>query len=96
MHRQEKSFFLGLETSSPNLELFPNRVPIELSRIAIPMISLPEDDRTDFAQEERLDLPYWTMMLAICVLVDESICLDILTLEFSITMGIFHFDLGVS
>ena len=33
---------------------------------------MPKDDRTDFAQEERLDLPYWTMILAICVVVDES------------------------
>ena len=41
---------------------------------------------SDFAQEERLDLSYWTMIWAIRVLVDESKCLDILTLEFSITL----------
>ena len=39
--------FLGLQISIPNLELFPDRVPIE-------------DDHTDFAQEERLGLPCWT------------------------------------
>ena len=50
------------------------------------MTSLPKDDRTDFAQEERLDLPYWTMIQAICVVVDESKCLDIPMLEFSIIL----------
>ena len=29
------------------------------------MTVLPKDDRTDFGQEERLGLPYWTMILAI-------------------------------
>ena len=48
-------------------KLFPNGVPIELSQIAFPIIVLPEDDRTDSFREERLDLPYWTMILAICV-----------------------------
>ena len=48
------------------------------------MTVLQKDDRTDFAQEERLGLPYWTMIFAICVVVDESICLDIPILEFSI------------
>ena len=43
-------------------------------------------DRKDFAQEERLGLPCWTMILAISVSVDVSKYLDILTLEFSITM----------
>ena len=38
------------------------------------MIVVPKDDRTDFVQEERLGLPYWTMILAICVVVDESKC----------------------
>ena len=52
-----------------------NRVPIELSR----------DDQTDFAQEERLG-PCWTMVWAICVSVDVSKYLDILTLELSIAM----------
>ena len=31
---------------------------------------LPEDDRTDFAQEERLGLPCWAMIFAICGMVD--------------------------
>ena len=46
------------------------------------MIVLPKDDRTDFAQEEQLGLP---MVWAICASVHVSKCLDILTLEFSIT-----------
>ena len=43
-------------------------------------------DRTDFAQEEQLGLRYWTMILAICALVDVSNYLDIPTLEFLITL----------
>ena len=43
---------------------------------------LSKDDRIDSAREERLGLPYWTMILAICVVVDESKCLDIPILEF--------------
>ena len=73
---------LGERIGIPNLELFPNRVLIELSRIAFLTTILLKDDRTDFAQEERLDLPYWTMILAICVLIDVSKYLGILTLEF--------------
>ena len=53
------------------------------SQIAFPITVLPKDDRTDYFQEERLDLPYWTMTLATCVVVDESKCLDIPILEFS-------------
>ena len=34
-------------------------------KIAVPTIVLPKDDRTDFAQEEQLGLPYWTMIWAI-------------------------------
>ena len=64
--------FLGLQISILNSELFPNRVPVERSRLAFPIIDLPEDERTDFAQEERLGLPCWTMILVICVLVDVS------------------------
>ena len=61
---------------------FPNRVPIELSHIAFPTIVLPEDDRSNSFQEERLDLPYRTMIWAICAFVDVSKYVDILTLEF--------------
>ena len=55
-----------------------------------------KDDRTDFAQEEQLGLPYWYMIWAICVVVDESKCLDTPILEFSIIWSIFHFYLGTS
>ena len=55
---------------------------------------LPQDDRTDFAQEEQLGLPYWTMILAICVVVDESKCLDIPILELSIICEHFPLSLG--
>ena len=73
-----------LTRNIPNLKPFPNRVPIELSRIAFPMVVLPKGDRTDSVQEERLGLRYWTMILAICVVVDESKCLDIPIWEFSV------------
>ena len=76
-YTDKNSPFLGLQVNSPNLEPFPKRVPIELSRIVMHIIVLPEDDRTDFAQEERLGLPCWTMISAICVLVDISKYLDI-------------------
>ena len=52
--------------------------------MAFPITVLPEDDHLDSVQEERLGLPYWTMILAICVVVDESKCLDIPIWEFSI------------
>ena len=67
--------------SIPNLELSPNRISTELCQIAVPTIVLLKCNRTDFAQEEQLGLPYWTMILAICILVDVSKYLDILTSE---------------
>ena len=78
----------------PNLELSPIHVSIGLSQIAFPIIVLPKDDHTDFAQEERLGLPYWTMILAICVVVDESKCLDTPILKFSIICEHLPFSLG--
>ena len=47
-------------------------------------------------QEERLDLPYCTMILTTCVVVDESKCLDIPIWEFSIILEHFPFFLGIS
>ena len=44
----------------------PNHASIVSSQIAFLKRVLPKDDRTDSAQEERLGLPYWTMILAIC------------------------------
>ena len=51
-------------------------------------------DHKDFAQEEQPVLPYWTMILAICVVVDESRCLDTPIWEFSITCEHLPFLLG--
>ena len=78
----------------PNLEFSPSHVSIGLSQIAFPIIVLPKDDHTDFVQEEQLGLPYWTMILAICVAVDESKCLDTPILEFSIICEHLPFLLG--
>ena len=75
----------GVRINISNWKLSPNRVWTELSRMAFPTVVLPKDDRTDSFQEERLGLPYWTMIWATCVSVDVSKNLDILTLEFSIT-----------
>ena len=66
------------------MEFSPSHVSIGFSQIAFPIIVLPKDDRTDSAQEGQLGLPYWTMILAICVVVDESQCLDTPISEFSI------------
>ena len=60
-----------------NLEISPSHVSIRCSQIAFPIIVLPKDDHTDFAQEERLGLPHWLTILAICIVENESKCLDI-------------------
>ena len=65
----------------------PNRISIGFSHIAFPKTVLPKDDHIDFAQEERLGLSYWTMILAICVVVDESKCLDIPIFQFLKNFG---------
>ena len=77
-----------------NLEFSPSHVSIRFSQIAFPTIVLPKDDCTDSFQEERLGLPYWTMLFAICVVVDESKCLDTPILEFSIICEHLPFSLG--
>ena len=79
-----------------NLEFSPSHVSKGFSQNAFPIIVLPKDFRTDSVQEEQLGLPYWTMILAICVVVDESKCLDTAILEFSLFVSIFHFYLGIS
>ena len=71
-----KNPFHDLQRDIPNLELSPNHASIGSPQIAFPIRVLPKDDQKFFVQEERLGLPYWTMILAICVVVDESKCLD--------------------
>ena len=66
-------------TGPSAIDFVVNRFPEELSQIAFPMIVLPRDDRTDCFREERLGLPNWTMILAICASVDVSKYLGILT-----------------
>ena len=72
--------------SSPNWKPSPNRISIAFSQIAFPITVLLKDDHTDVVQEERTGLPYWTMIWAIYVVVDESKCLDIPIWEFSIIL----------
>ena len=54
--------FYGVRISIPNWKPSPNRAAIGFSQIAFPITVLPKDDRKDCAQEERLGLPYWTMI----------------------------------
>ena len=49
-----------------------------------------------FRLKERLGLPYWTKISAICVVVDESKCLDIPIWRFSIISNHLPFWLGAS
>ena len=86
--------FHDVQRDIPNLEFSPIHVSIGFSQIAFPITVLPKDDRTDFAQEEQLGLPFWTMILTICVVVDESKCLDTPILEFSIICEHLPFLLG--
>ena len=77
----------------PIWNFYPAMFQKDFLKLPFPIV-LPKDDRTDFAQEERLGLPYWTMILAICVVVDESKCLDTPILEFSIICEHLPFSLG--
>ena len=86
--------FHDVQRDIPNLEFSPSHVSIGFSQNAFPIIVLPKDDRTDSFREERLGLPYWTMILAICASVDVSKCLDIASLEFLITLMHLPFSLG--
>ena len=84
-----------------NKETFPiwnflHRAAIGSSQVAFPITVLPKDDRTDSAQEEQLDLQYWTMILTICVMVDESKRLHIPIWEFSVILVHPPFLLGFS
>ena len=76
--------FHDVQKTFPIWKPSPKRTSKESSQIAFPITVLPKDDHTDFVQEERLGRPYWTMILAICVVVDESECLDIPFWEFTI------------
>ena len=96
-YTDKNNFFHGVRISIPNWIPSPNRILKDLSLIAFPTIVLPKDDRTDFVQEERLGLPYWTMIVAICALVDVSKYLDIFDFGiFHWRWCVFHFDVGVS
>ena len=52
----------GVQISIQNWKPSPNRTSIGFSQIAFPITVLLNDDHTDVAQEERLDLPHWTMI----------------------------------
>ena len=90
-YTDKKNIFYGVRISIPNWKPSHNRTSKRFSQTAIPIIVLPKDDSTDFVPEERLGVPYWTMILAIRVVVDESKRLDIPIWEFSIILE--HFPL---
>ena len=56
------TLFDGVRISIPNWKPSRNCISIGFSQIAFPITVLPKDDCADFAQEERLGLPYWTMI----------------------------------
>ena len=58
--------------------------------------NLPVGVRINFVQEVSQDLQCFPMILAICVMVDESKCLDIPIWEFSIICEHLPFFLGIS
>ena len=74
----------------------PNRAAIGFSQNAFSITVLPKDDHTDFAQQERLALPCWTMILAICVVVTNPIVWTFRFWNFQYFVSIFHFHLGTS
>ena len=79
---KNRTFFTMYKETFPIWKPFPNRAAIGFSQIAFPIIVLPKDS----VQEERLGLQYWTMIQAICVVVDEFKSLDIPIFEFSIIL----------
>ena len=87
-------FLTVYEETFPIWNFLPAHVSIGCSQIAFPIMVLPKDDHTDSVQEERLGLRYWTMISAICVVVDESKCVDTPILEFSIILEHLPFLLG--
>ena len=91
-----KTLFHGVRISIPDCKPFHNCVAIWFPQSAFLITVLPKDVHRDFAQGDRLGLPYWTMFLAICVVVDESKCLDIPIWEFSIIVKHLPFYLGIS
>ena len=89
--------FHDVQRDIPNLESSPSHVSIGFSQIAFPIKVLPKDDRTDSAQKEQLDLPYWTMIEAISVVVRRIQMSG--HSDFGIInnfVSIFHLHLGIS
>ena len=86
--------FHDVQRDIPKLDFSPSHVSIGFSQIAFLIKVLPKDDRTDSFQEEQLGLPYWTMILVICVVVDESKCLGTPILEFGIICEHLPFSPG--
>ena len=81
-YTERTTLFHGVRISIANWKPSPNRISTGFSQIAFPITVLPKDDRVDFAQEEQLGLPYWTMISAICAVADGSKCLDTPILDF--------------
>ena len=93
-YTDKNNFFHAVRINIPNWKPSPNRASIGFSQIAFPITVLPKDDHTDFAQEERLDLPYCIIILTFCALVDVSKYLDIPIWEFSTIVEHLPFSLG--
>ena len=94
-HIQEQPFFTVYEQVFPIGNLFQPYLKRTFSNY-LSHKNPVKDDRKKSFQEEQLDLQYWTMILAICVVVDESKCLDTPILEFSTMCEHLAFHLMVS
>ena len=64
-HTDKNNPFTRCTKKHPQSGFFPTVLQQNFSRVAVPTTVLPEDDRTDFAQEERLGLSYRTRISAI-------------------------------
>ena len=59
---------------------------MELPHIVVPTRSLQVGVHTSFVREEPLSIRWLNKILAMCVVEDVSICLDIMTFEFKATL----------
>ena len=68
------------EKAFPSENFLPSAFQKNFRKLQFTQV-LPKDDHTESVQEEQLGFPNWTMILAICVVVDASRYLDILTFK---------------
>ena len=62
IERRHRDFIKNMITGAALHDKREMSAAKRFSQIAFPITVLPKDDRTDYAQEARLGLPYWTMI----------------------------------